>query len=189
MQQLLKYLGSINQGELSEPAELESPLAACWHQFRGTDAAAMGGYKLLGRIEEACWMQPILRLVIERHGGAALGSTRAELQEWMLNINERTATCQIVGHRQVQPKQANLDVGPLAEQITELISNQKPDHRLRWKADGTVQVLIVNILPANSALKQTLEGRRRMFRKKLGGLLNGKGWQQLKANLFAPPTT
>jgi len=42
--------------------------------------------KLLGRMEEVLWSPPDLTFSIERHGAAALGSSRAELQEWMIDV-------------------------------------------------------------------------------------------------------
>jgi hypothetical protein len=46
----------------------------------------MAGYKL-SRMKDATWNPPILEFTIERHGGTALGSTRASLQRWEINMD------------------------------------------------------------------------------------------------------
>ena len=60
----------------------------------------MAGHKLIGRMENVEWHPPILTFLIERHGGTVLGSARAELQRWTVDLDRRTATCERVGHRQ-----------------------------------------------------------------------------------------
>ena len=47
MENLKQYLASIPTGPISNRADLEKLLAACWDQFGG-DYGAMAGYKLLG---------------------------------------------------------------------------------------------------------------------------------------------
>ena len=75
---------------------------------------AMEPYKL-NRMEKAEWQPPILSFVVERHGGTALGSTRADLQHWTVNVETKEANCHIAGHRQLEPMQPRMDVKPLAD--------------------------------------------------------------------------
>jgi hypothetical protein len=69
MQQLLKYLRSIQIGTIGDATELASRLAACWDEFDGADAEGMDPDKLHGRMEDISWHPPVLSFTIERHGG------------------------------------------------------------------------------------------------------------------------
>lgn len=50
-----------------------------------------------------------------------MGSTRAELHSWEVNIQTRTAQCLPGGHRQIYPMDKPLFVKPLAAEITKII--------------------------------------------------------------------
>lgn len=189
MKQLLEYLMSIQAGSISDTAKLETLLATCWDEFAGSKAEGMADYKLHGRVDDVHWNPPVLTFVIERHGETVLGSTRAERHIWMLNVDTRTASCQSVGHRQVRPMQARLDIGPIAEEIVQLIIGYQKDERLRWNKDGSVRVQIGKVLPEGSAVKQTLNGRRRRFQQTVDELLSNAGWQKVRLHVYAPPAT
>src|SRR5262245_10155191 len=189
MKQLLAYLGSIQAGSIAVTARLETLLAACWEEFAGSRAEGMTGDKLYDRMENVHWEPPILTFVIERHGGTVHGSSRAEIQGWTLNVDTRTASSYNAGHRQVQPMEARLDIRPLAEEVVQLVIGHQEDERLRWNTDGSVRIQIGKILPTGSAVKQTLNGRRRRFRQRVDELLSNAGWQKVRPNVYAPPVT
>lgn len=117
MQQLLEYLSTMSPGEIADVGQLDSLLAACWDQFDGGNAEGMEAYKLLGRMESISWNPPVLSFTIERHGGTVLGSTRADLQSWEVNVQNHSAICGAGGHRQLEPMQPKLNVKPIAEEI------------------------------------------------------------------------
>ena len=165
MKQLLQYLSSIPAGPISDTAKLEPLLVDCWDEFAGSEAEAMTCFKLRGRMEDVEWNPPVLNFVIERHGGTVMGSTRADLQLWSLDVEAKTASWWHRGRRQVHPMAARLDVRPMAEEIARLVIDRQEDERLKWYEDGRVRVQIGKILPQGSAYKQTLEGRRRRFRR------------------------
>jgi len=167
MEELINYLNSIEEESIKDTSKLGSLLQDCWEQFSGSEAEGMESYKLIGRIEDAFWNPPELTFNIERHGGTVLGSTRAEIHRWTLDISARTASCSRAGFRQINPRAPNLDVNSIAEEIFELIKEHKEDERLRRKSDGTVTIAIGKILPQENLSKPTIEGRRRHFRKKL----------------------
>ena len=115
-----------------------------------------------------------------------MGSSRAELQRWTLDPDTMTAVCEEVGHRQVAPMRPRLDIGPLADEIARLIVARADDVRLKWYDGGRVRVLIGKIIPAGSAVRQTLEGRRRRFRIALAAILADHRWQAIRPNLYGP---
>ena len=91
----------------------------------------MQGYKLLGRTEAVSWERPVLRFVIERHGGAAFGSTRAELQRWEVDtIDEQLGRHRRPQQRQLRPMASRLDVRcPLARRIVAAIVEEPTRRR------------------------------------------------------------
>ena len=189
MQKLLEYLRSIPAGPISDTSDLETLLVNTWDKFDGSDAEGMEGYKLLGRIEKVEWNSPILSFIIGRHGATVHGSTREARHRWEVNVEDMSAICQHAGHKQLRPMQPRLDVKPIAKEIAQLIIKHRQDERLKWNKDGTVRIEIRKILPENSTAKQTLAGRRKRFREAVDNLLNNTGWQKVRANVYAPPTT
>jgi len=186
---LSKYLYKVGPGPISDTNHLDSLLAECWDALDGSDAEGMEGYKLNGRIEDAEWNPPALSFTLERHGGTVLGSSRAELQEWNIDINARTATCSIVGHRQIHPMAPRLDVLPLAQEVVKLILEGKKDERLTWYENGSVRVHIGKILTESSAMRQTLAGRRKRFRNAVESLLGENCWTCIRPNVYQPPAS
>jgi hypothetical protein len=181
---LRQYLTTLTPGAIENTEQIETLLAACWDEFAGHDADGLAGHKLRGRMENVTWNPPVLAFDIERHGGTVLGSSRAEVHSWSVDLEQMIATCRMGRHRQLTPMQPRLKVEPIVEEITRLIINRQQDDRLRWRADGTVQVLVGKILPEGSAVKQTLAGRRKRFRKALTDRLKAEGWPLVK-----PPST
>ena len=104
---------------------------------------------------------PLLTFVVERHGGAVMGSTRATLQGWTVDMDKKTVSCVEARHRQLRPMQPPLDVASIAEEIVAKVINKQQNHRLKWYADGRVRVLVGKVLPGGSAVKQTLAARRK----------------------------
>ncbi len=185
MDELLNYLRSLSTGQILDTSEMERLLAGCWEEFRGGDAEGMAGYKLLGRMHNVDWSPPVLTFLIERHGGTVLGSSRAERHAWTLNVKTRTADCQSSGYAQLRPMQARLDITPIANEIAQLIIDRRDDERLKWNKDGSVRIQVGKILPAGSAVKQTLAGRRKRLSLAIEGTLRNSGWEKLRTNLYA----
>ncbi|MHC4213974.1 MAG: hypothetical protein ACYSWP_11430 [Planctomycetota bacterium] len=185
MERLKEYLEKIPSGEIADTNELEKLLAECWDDLE-TDYGGMAGYKLRGRMEDVYWDPPIISFRMERHGATVLGSTKAELQDWIVDIEEQTATYEMAGYRQVYERQSPLDVKPMAYEIAQLILNGENDDRLKWYDDGHVRVNIGKILPDDFlTVKQTLAGRRKRFRSALTELLFAQGWKELRPNNYA----
>ena len=145
----------------------------------------MTGTRIRGRLEQVNLDPPVIRFVIERHGATVMGSSRAELQDWTVDVAARTASY-TSGQRQVYPMEPRLDVRPIAQEISDLITRRQPDPRLKWQSENKdkVRVSIGALISAGSAVKQTVEGRRKRFRKTLTALLAEHGWVELRANLY-----
>jgi hypothetical protein len=191
MDELTGYLKSLDPGPVEQTNQLERLLAKVWDDLGGNEDG-MTGHKLIGRMEQVEWHPPRLTFVIERHGGTVLGSTRAELQRWTIDLEQKIATCERTGHRQLSPMATRVDVKPIAEEIAGKIGGGERDDRLRWLPDGRVRVQMGEIFPKGSGFKRTIEGRRRRLREALIERLKPNGWIHLGSSTFgrtAPPTT
>jgi hypothetical protein len=158
------------------PRNLITELHA-WDDLQGNDYSKMKAEKLFrSRIETASWNPPVLTFSIERHGAVVLGSSRATVQEWNVNLDTKSASCVNERSRQHFSPKPRLNVEPMAEEVVRLIVKRKKDERLKWNEDGSVRVLLSKILPDDSAYKATLSGRRKRLRKCLEEKLAGKDW-------------
>lgn len=184
IEQLKLYLEKTKPGKIADVSELVPLLRECWDQFEGSEEENMQAWKL-DRIEDVSWDPPLLSFIIERHGGTVLGSTRADKQRWDVDLDGKTAKCYSAGPRQLYPRSPPLNVQPIAEEIAALLINRRQDDRLKWRADGTVQVLTGKIIP-DEGPKQTVNGRRKRFREALVSILEPLGWG-IESNFFRPP--
>ena len=164
---------------------IEAHLAQAWDALAGDDGG-MVSRKLHGRMEAVVWNPPMLTFQIERHGATVLGSSRAEVQEWTVDLEQRTKSVVVVGRRQFQPTQRRMNVMPLAEELANAIQGGRQDPRLKWEGFGQVRLLMNNVLPAGSAVKDTLAGRRKRLREAVAALLAPAGWRMVRSNLFVP---
>lgn len=180
---LREYLTQIAPGQITDATKIEGLLAEAWTDLAG-ETEGMKPYKLFNRMEDVNWMPPVLTFRIERHGGTVMGSSRAEMQTWTINLEKRSAQCKANSYRQLSPRQRPLDVGPLVEQVAGLILEHVEDPKLKWLGDDSVRVNIGVIIPSNSAVKMTLANRRKRFRLTLSARLAPHGWVQGRANKY-----
>lgn len=178
-QRLRQFLTELSPGPV--PAETEPELVQlledCWGMFSGSTEEAMEAYKL-SRMEEPEWNTPVLAFITTRHGGTALGSTRAEKQCWYVDLDRLEAERQVIGYRQLYPRQAPSYVEPIADELAKLIISGSQDERLQWSSAGRLQIHTGKILLSDISPKRTLEGRRKRFNKALEERLTPYGWRR-----------
>ena len=104
-----------------------------------------------------------------------LGSSRADLQNWEIDITEGTARVFTGRYRQFYPRQPPLDVEPLVERVLTAITGQD-DQCLKRLPNGSVRVHVGVLIPATSAAKQTVQGRRKRFLRALEERLATVDW-------------
>ena len=114
-------------------AAVERQLAESWATFEGSDAGGMEAYKLNDRTEQLMWTPPVLSFRIERHGGTVLGSSRAEIQTWEVDLDRHGARLLGSGWRQVRSPAPKLDVTALAVEPQQVVLGEaeSADGRLR----------------------------------------------------------
>jgi len=159
-------------------------LGVIWADLQGDDLA-MKAHKL-GRIESPSWEAPILEFEIERHGGTVLGSKRAEMQRWVVDLDAMTKQASASGRRQLRPNAARLDVSPMAQELAEAIGASVEHPGVQWTADGLrFRLLPSRILP--SGPKQTFESRAKRLRAALAANLAKDGWEPAPGGWFERP--
>lgn len=184
---LKNQLSALSPGEveIAETRRVAAILAVCWRDFAGAQAEGMHEGKLR-RIEAVYWDPPALSFRIERHGAMSLGSTRAEVQRWRVDVDRRTAECERgQSYRQVRPNAGAIRAEPVAQQLAESIIAGSSDPRLKWREKTTVCILMAKIFPYGSGYMQTVTGRRKRLRAVLGTLLVEHGWRELQRDVYA----
>ncbi|MFY9987545.1 MAG: hypothetical protein WAK31_22500 [Chthoniobacterales bacterium] len=98
-------LNSRPAGEIcnNEKEQIKMLLSEAWELFDGHDQGATDAYKLY-RAEKLQWQSPTLSFLLERHGRTNMGSTRADLQYWEVDLDTRQASIVKVGWRRVNRK-------------------------------------------------------------------------------------
>ena len=177
LEELRQFLAKLSPGQvpLVDQPRLVQLLQNCWHMLSGSGEEGMGKSKVV-RMEDPKWKPPLLMFTIERHGATALGSTRAALQDWIVDIHLGVAEYHVGGYRQLYPRAAAFDVRPVADELSNLVICGSQDERLQWSATGRVRILTGKILPGWS--KQTLEGQRKRFLRAMEERLAPHGWSR-----------
>jgi hypothetical protein len=182
IERIRQHCASLPPGPVADVPTLGRLLAAVWEELSGDDGG-MEAYKL-SRMEKPIWNPPILTFRIERHGAASLGSSRAEVQEWTVDLERLTASVTVAGRRQIGPIQPRLDVKPIAADLCSAILTGKQDNRLKWESTSKVRMLVGKVLPEGSAVKDTLAARRKRLRNELTRLLAPEGWRMVRPNVY-----
>lgn len=177
MSQLYDYLSSLPPGPIQDQVQLFRHLQASWEDLRGSNRSAMATWKL-NRLESPLWEPPLLSFAIERHGAVVGGgSTRAEMQHWVVDARSGTAEIHRSGRRQVRPTASRVDVRPIVEEIAHLVSEGADDDRLTWSDDHrALKVAVGKVIP-DDGFKQTVAGRRKRFRTALDARMAEMGWE------------
>ena len=175
------FMTRVEPGTVSDEAQvarIQSFLMAHWGEFGGSDRESMEAHKL-ARMEQVRWDPPILGFVIERHGGTVMDSTRAELQSWAVDLERSEARVGYGGYRELYPRQRPVTrrkMTELVSEIVDLVEKQREDDRVHYYEDGSVHVLISNVI-ADEGPKETVRGRRKRFRKILEELFAEQGYK------------
>jgi hypothetical protein len=179
--QIRRYFATLEPGEVSDNdrREVEALLSGCWDQLQGSDEGGMAGYKLRGRTEEMQWKPPALTFNIERHGALVMGSSRAEVHQWRIDLDRQSAELATIRRRQKRPMDKRLEVKPLAAEIAASICAGREDQRLKWDEAGRVRVLTSVVIPASN--NQTTSSRRRRFAAELERVLVPSAWRRKRS--------
>jgi len=180
---LATFLSNLQSGPVADPRAVERLLVLEWDSFQGSGAGGMRASKLRGRTEEMYWRDPNLTFSIERHGGTVNGSTRAELQDWTINISWRTAEVVSLRRRQLRPTAKRLNVLPIAEEVADVIISGRESEIVQRLPDGRVKVRIGSLI--GGGFEQTIAARRKRFRIALEKLLTSRGWRNVSVNTYA----
>ena len=181
LQELRDYLNVLPSGNIENTDKLEALMISCWNRLEGNDDGAMRRHKISGRLESVSWRSPVLSFAIERHGLVMMGSSKATVQHWEVNVLKGTAKCVQEKNRQLYPRAKPVYVKPIAEEISRKIFVAEEDPRFCWLADGQqVRVNLSAAIPGNALdYKQTMMGRRRRLRDCLLQIMSQAGWARV----------
>jgi hypothetical protein len=185
VQPLRDALQKTSRGAITEQAgHIIGLLADCWSEIAGAHVTSMTASKL-DRAEKLSWSPPILSFTVERHGATVLGSTRAELQEWEVDLD--LAIARHIGgrHRQLVPAAPRLDVNPIATRVCDVVQQGPASEcdlvkagTVTWLADREVVIKHGDLIPNTGfEYRQTLAGRRARLRRELTDRMTALGWQ------------
>lgn len=113
-----------------------------------------------------------------------MGSTRAELQHWEVDLEKRTVTIVKTGHRQLSPMAKRVYIKPLAEELLQAIRSGKKDKRLIWHGEDEVVLCSSYIFPRKSGFRMTVGGRRKRLREAVASVLLKEGWERVSKDSF-----
>ena len=171
-------------GPIHDTDRIETLLSNAWGEFYGSDAGGMLAEKIRGRVVDLTWEPPLLSFCIERHGGTVQGSSRAEIQYWVLNMTSLSATYSVASYEQLKPRNPPQDIKPMVATLIEAISNQSEHQWIRWTGQDRFRLLIGNIIP-DDAPRKTIQGRRKRLDEALARALGPLGWESSGTNSFA----
>jgi hypothetical protein len=187
--ELKSHLAGLGNGPISDSTEVERHLVASWHLLNRSNEGGMEGHKLHGRMEDVTWNPPVLKFVVERHGGTMLGSTRAKLQHWEVNLDAGTAEITKTGHRQLEPMAPRISIKGIADEIAQAILNSDDDKRFFIDShNGDLVVNASSMFPTGSGFKRTVEGRRMRLCNYIADILADNGWQKVGWDRFCKDT-
>jgi len=178
---LRAHLSGLPSGTVQDISKLEKLLVHVWDMLPGSSAQGMRSSKLSGRLENPAWQRPCVTFQIARHGGTVMGSTRAELQTWRVDIENLNVKCVSTGQRQLYPMAKSFkekDAAQLAKEIGKKISNGQRDSCLKWSRANRVQVIIGETVPSGGG-KETEAARRKRFAPHLRREMEKLGWREL----------
>jgi hypothetical protein len=178
---LREFINAQPVGEIAGTRKLIELLSACWEEFIGNDQTSMRDDKLW-RMENPTWQPPFIEFKLERHGPTAMGSSRAAVCKWRLDMEELTACVCDAGHRQIRLMDARLDVNALAKSVGAAIISGVDDDRIKRLPDGCVQLVIGTLVPETN--QQTTTERRKRLRKALDTFLEPHGWRSRRPNVY-----
>ena len=155
-------------------------LEESWDNFDGSSATRMK-FSKINRDDgpsDVMWAPPVLSFTIERHGGMAGGSTRAEKQNWSVNMERLTARAETAGYKQIGAVSRPFTkehIAELVEQICAALS-QGPhadppcaaQSKISWKNDHEVHIKPSEFVP-KARFQQQIPG---------AGSNSGRNWNR-----------
>src|SRR5690348_5902553 len=130
LNELREHLRNATPGGLNGDRLLPEILANCWDELHPAESTSADK---LYRLEQRVWQPPILTFVLERHGATCLGSSRAALHKWTVEISSGVALCDSsFSSRQLGSADERLDVRTPAQEVASAIRALAEDPRLKW---------------------------------------------------------
>jgi hypothetical protein len=143
--------------------ELISMLSGIWDQFVGSDETRMTASKLSGRAEKLSWdpSASTLEFEIERHGATVKGSSRAEIQNWVIDLKDGTAHQSANGYIQLRKQNPPLSFDLIVTKLVEAVV-AGPDHNYKcsivWGGEDDLRIIPNVLVPPGIVPQATFKG-------------------------------
>lgn len=178
---LRQLLSQLSPGPV--PPELQHRvkdlLSYCWPGFAGHDQTRLRPHRLL-QAEDLTWEPPYLCFAIERHGATMLGSSRAEIEYWHVDLDREEAILAGQSWRQLYPRRPPWNAKPVAEELAQAILQGREHPALTWQGPNTVRVRTKEVIPDyDRSPRRTLGGRQSRLWREMEARLGPHGWKRL----------
>jgi hypothetical protein len=179
--ELVRFLNGLSDGALDGEvaSRLSKLLARSWESFDGSSESSMAAHKIGGRAHGFKWKSPILTFEIDRHGRTVSGSTRADRQEWTIDLEKRTARPRKIGYSQLTRRASAFKAEPVVHLFVDVIYRRlatPPGWNLTWISDDEVRVVVRSLLPDPYGFQRTIEGQAKRLRQGLINAMAAKSW-------------
>lgn len=159
------------------PVEIAALLKKAWLYLEDDDTTSFHAGKLSAdRIESPVWDPPLFKFSIKRHGATVFGSTRAEVHDWVFDLEKKTATFVNSRRRQLYKMEPRYYPAKDCQEVLSLITSDTNHPWLKWSSDRLKVTVNIGLVVPSGGYKQTEAGRRRRFRKILAEMLKDHGW-------------
>jgi hypothetical protein len=187
LEELEKILYGLNPGIV--PMDLKEAILKLlergWNELDGSLCEGMEPRKVRRAEDPIEWYSPNLYFLLERHGATVLGSTRAEMQRWEINLKDRLAEPEKAGLRQLRKMDSRWPAKTVAEEIARIILNGVPDRRIQKTKNGKIKLISSEVFPP-STNKMTRQYRSRKFYRELMEILEPYGFERTGNFLTIP---
>lgn len=182
IEDLRAYLANEPTGEVKDHDRIVKLLQSCWDDL-GPQQFGRDGLlpSQLSRMTGVKWNPPELTFVFQRQPHT--GSIKAPLQHWKVNIEDQSVDLQQNRYTYVEERQAPVRESEMVEILNEVVQALKANashEYVKWRIPGVeAKILVTEIYPPDSAVKQTRRGRILRFRKLRDDRLTAMGFEKV----------
>ena len=112
------------------------------------------------------------------------GSTRAEVQEWTVDLEKKCAVMEDTRRRQLTPMSPKYNPAEHCQTIARLVASNDDHPWLKWSPDKSRVTVNIGLIVPSGHCQQTEIARRKRFRAKLAEMLQAQGWEQASYNKY-----
>ena len=185
LQNLNQHLTSLPAGPISDEEAVRFLLYKAWDDLNIKSHSGFYKEKHIDRTVNLAWDPPSLTFIIERHGGFVQGSSRAEIQSWVVDVQSFCAEHTVSSAKQMRPASPRINMAQIVARLIAAISEETEDPWIKLLHEDRSQfkLNIAQIIPDQGPTK-TVGARRKRLNRDLERELSAAGWRQEKPNHY-----